>query len=135
VRTLRQLRVADYRVMAEAVALAVVIEIALRATSVSTMLAWLDRLPSRRNSSAAPPSYHLDRYVAAAYRSLPTAMTCLRQSLVLYGLLRRRGASPRMCVGVRKDGAGLTAHAWVECEGISAAQNQSSFVELRAART
>jgi hypothetical protein len=40
-----------------------------------------------------------------------------------------------MCVGVRKDGAGLTAHAWVECEGISAAQNQSSFVELRAART
>jgi len=79
------------------------------------------------------PSYPLDRFAAAAYRLLPIDSTCLRESLVLYALLRRRGATPRLCVGVKKNGKGLAAHAWIECADISTRSGHTSFVELTSA--
>ena len=42
--------------------------------------------------------------------------TCLRQSLALWWLLRRRGMAAELRIGVRKDGDGFHAHAWVELE-------------------
>ena len=129
---LRGHRAADYVTMAESVALAVTIEFGLRFMSVSNLLARLERVQPVACSTSACPSYSLDRFATAAYRLLPIRATCLRESLVLYALLRRRGAAPRLCVGVRKDGATLAAHAWVECDGVATSGEERSFLELTA---
>jgi Transglutaminase-like superfamily len=122
-------RAGDYATMAESVALALWIEVELRRTSVAALLERLDRIePSRWSTLIA--SYQLDQFAGAAYRLLPIKSTCLRESLVLYALLRRRGATPRLCVGVRKDAGQLVAHAWIECAGLTMRNEKAFFQEL-----
>ena len=130
---LRGHRRVDYLTIAEAMLLAMAIEIGLRRWSISRVLDRLDRLSPGDRGMAPLPSYPLDRFAAAAYRLLPIDSTCLRESLVLYALLRRRGATPRLCVGVKKNGKGLAAHAWIECADISTRSGHTSFVELTSA--
>jgi transglutaminase superfamily protein len=128
---LRGHRPADYATMAETMILAVAVEIGLRLWSISALLAWLDRLRVSESRKRSTPSYQLERFTAAAYRLIPLDPTCLRESLVLYGLLRRRGAGPRLCVGVKKNGHNLAAHAWIECAGVPR-QDQTPFAELES---
>jgi len=53
--------------------------------------------------------------VAAAARRAPWRVKCLPRSVVLLGLLRRRGISGDMCLGIPGLAAPeLEAHAWVE---------------------
>jgi hypothetical protein len=125
-RSLAGHRAADYATMAESVVLALVIELGLRLTSVSTLLARLDRIEQSR-WSVLPPSYRLDQFAAAAYRLLPIGSTCLRESLVLYALLRRRGATPKLCLGVQKDAGRLAAHAWIECAGLTTGGETANY--------
>jgi hypothetical protein len=106
---------ADYVAIVESVALAVGIELALRLVSFSTVLRLLDQLKPSSLALVRRVAHHrLERFAAAAYRVLPISATCLRESLVLYALLRRRGAAPMFRIGVRRNGAALAAHAWVE---------------------
>jgi hypothetical protein len=59
------------------------------------------------------------RYAAAVIRFLrgvPTDTRCLMRSLVLVGLLARRGAHGELVIGVRT-GEEFGAHAWVEYDG------------------
>jgi hypothetical protein len=56
--------------------------------------------------------------VAAVTQRLPFRCTCLVQSLAVDAMLRRRGVSSEIRVGVRPPGSGtLVAHAWVEHHG------------------
>ena len=75
---------------------------------------------SRRGGDAATDIEHAQRIARlvgiAANHGLYRA-TCLRQSLVLGWLLRRRRIPAELRIGVRKDGDDLQAHAWVELEG------------------
>ena len=43
---------------------------------------------------------------------------CLTRSLVLQRILAGRGIATTLWVGVRNEGQGLQAHAWVECGGV-----------------
>jgi hypothetical protein len=44
---------------------------------------------------------------------------CLVRSLAVQRMLRRRGASVgELRIGVRREGGGLVAHAWVELDGV-----------------
>lgn len=43
--------------------------------------------------------------------------TCLRQSLLLYGWLRRRGLNPQLQLGIKPAEGPFQAHAWVELGG------------------
>ncbi len=64
----------------------------------------------------------------------PYRATCLRQSLALWLLLRRRGIPAELRIGVRKEGGDLQAHAWVEHQGATLAQENLShtpFTDLR----
>lgn len=56
--------------------------------------------------------------VNLASRCTPLPTNCLTRSLVLAWLLRRRGISFELRIGVRLSGGVLGAHAWVECEGV-----------------
>jgi hypothetical protein len=106
---------ADYVALAESAAFAVGIELALMLAPFSMVLRLLDRVQPSSSALVHRVAHHrLERFAAAAYRLLPIPATCLRESLVLYALLRRRGAAPTLRIGVRKSGPMLAAHAWVE---------------------
>lgn len=55
--------------------------------------------------------------VNIAARHTPFHATCLTRSLLLCWLLRRRGVSSELRIGVNLSAGMLRAHAWVECAG------------------
>ena len=59
---------------------------------------------------------HFGRAVVKVLRFVPADGRCLMRSLVLTGMLARRGVYARVIIGVRPD-PGFEAHAWVEVEG------------------
>ena len=52
----------------------------------------------------------------------PFPASCLRQSLLVYLLLRRRGLDPALLLGARRRDGRVDAHAWVELGGRALAQ-------------
>ncbi len=84
---------------------------------------WLGRRSRRATAHVASDqelqrANRLARLAAVAGRHGAINATCLRQSLLLYWILRRRGLQPIVRLGVRKDaGNVLDAHAWVELDG------------------
>jgi len=59
----------------------------------------------------------LARAVSMAAAAHPGAVRCLPRALALARLLAARGHAARVRIGVRKEGGGLAAHAWVEVGG------------------
>jgi hypothetical protein len=73
-----------------------------------------------RRAPAEPPAEtarRLARLVSIAARHGPYRASCLRQSLALWWLLRRRGMAADLRIGVRREQDQLQAHAWVEHHG------------------
>lgn len=58
------------------------------------------------------------RMVNAAARYSPYKANCLKRSLALWWLLRRRGIDSDVRIGVRKIEGSFQAHAWVEMGGV-----------------
>ena len=58
----------------------------------------------------------LGRLARMAGRYVPTNGSCLRQSLLVWWLLRRKGMPAELRIGVRTQ-EGFAAHAWVEVDG------------------
>ena len=88
---------------------------------------WLERLSSSdalRNAEAADlqSSQRMSRLAEIAGRRGAVPATCLRQSLLVYWLLRRRGFAPELKIGVRKRESLFDAHAWVELQGVPLGQ-------------
>lgn len=129
---LRSWTSADFVALVETCVLAVVVEIALRVLPLSTILAVQERVRRHRNQTNvdAAARARLARFAAAPYRAFAWRGTCLRQSLVLGALLRRRGLPARVCFGVDRRGAALTAHAWVAVDGVRIGDEGSHFHEL-----
>ena len=65
------------------------------------------------------------RMVNAAARYTPMSATCLPKSIVLQQLLRREGIETALRIGVRKAGAALDGHAWLEYRGVPVADPPS----------
>jgi hypothetical protein len=92
--------------------------LALRAVSLRRLLqllAWGAPEPSPK-----PQPERAERaaqLVDIAARRGVYAGNCLSQSLTLWWLLRRRGISCDLRLGVRREGDTLLAHAWVEHAG------------------
>lgn len=71
--------------------------------------------------------------MAARYHLYP--MSCLRRALVLQWLLGRQGICTDLRIGVRREAAGLCAHAWLEHGGRPIGEAQgiaASFAPLAA---
>ena len=84
---------------------------------------------SKPNDSIEIPftAKRITRLVGIAGRHGPYRATCLRQSLALWYLLRRRRVPAQMCIGVRKENQELQAHAWVEYRGTPLGQENLHF--------
>lgn len=101
-----------------------VISASLRALGYRRTLAWVDRWSHAtvlRAPTATDIAYgqQLARAAALAGRHGLVHATCLRQALMVYGLLRRQGLSPALKLGVRRQGAMPDMHAWVSLDGIA----------------
>jgi hypothetical protein len=84
-------------------------------------LSWLTpgRMPPASDPLALDDVARLARLVRAAARHGMLNRNCLTESLAMWWLLRRRGLDSDIRIGVRKEGGGLDAHAWVEWAGMS----------------
>jgi hypothetical protein len=113
----------DWGNLVESTLLAIRVEAGLRLHPLPVLVSRLGR-GTRRTAGPGSPGAdecrRLARFAGMPYRHLPMPSSCLRESLVLYALLRRRGAAAELRIGVRKEGPALAAHAWVDHPGADA---------------
>lgn len=93
---------------------------------------WLEQWTARPGARAADArdlerARALARLVAIAGRRGAVEATCLRQSLLLFAWLRRRGLRPTLQLGVADRTGGFQAHAWVELEGHALLQRDAGY--------
>jgi Transglutaminase-like superfamily len=113
-RVLR-LSAGDWRLLAEAIVVMPYIEVALRVMPLDRLLATLGREARVREQDLNLE--RTARLVDVLLRRYPFHPSCLKKSLVLFALARRRGLPAQLRIGVRKDRGELLAHAWIECAG------------------
>lgn len=112
---LRQLTCTQRRTLVLALVLLPLFAVLLRLSSPARLLSRIDAGGSPEPGALAS-ALALARpvnLVAARLRA-----TCLTRSLVLHWILARRGIGAELKVGVRNEGGGLHAHAWLECGGV-----------------
>ena len=137
-RRLASLDGARRRLLIEAAASIALVWAALPVVPFLNLLRLLDRwvaLPIARKREPANPNA-----VAAVTWAVTTASapfppaTCLVQALAAAAMLRRRGLTCQLRIGVRTrgraGGAPIDAHAWVECEGRIAIGDLDHLSEL-----
>jgi Transglutaminase-like superfamily len=112
-RQLQSLSRADVAIAVEAAALVPFVELGLRWWPLDRLLARLESAASGDDGADAARAARVVDAVMALY---PPA-TCLKKSLVLLRILRRRGRPAVLRLGVQKSAQDLRAHAWIECEG------------------
>jgi hypothetical protein len=81
--------------------------------------AWMARYVEKKSerADARLEAARVARLVSVAARHGVYRANCLRQALVAWWLLGRRGVATNLVIGVRKDEQGFAAHAWVELDG------------------
>ena len=108
----------DFIIAAEAVAIAVPLEIALRCMRLDTIVVRLGKASRVERSGANTLDLErAARLVEAVASFYPLKATCLKKSLVLFRILRRRGIPVEFRLGVSKLHGDFTSHAWLECQG------------------
>jgi hypothetical protein len=70
----------------------------------------------------------------SAVRHLPLRTTCLDRSRALYSMLRAHGCPAELRIGAHREDGTLTAHAWVEHDGVPLLDDEAErFTVLRGA--
>jgi hypothetical protein len=128
----RQLTVRERFTLLEAMALMPAAEILLRSFRYHALLSFLERatpLGTRRAGMSMARSRKMGELANIAAWRGAYKVTCLRRSLVLWWMLRRRGVDSQIRIGVRMENDEFASHAWVERGGIvlNDAQNISSW--------
>lgn len=124
-RKFRRLNANERGIVLEAAAALPVAWIALRIAGAGIRKAALARAGFHASATAAgsnasselAEAQRIARLQAATARNFFLRATCLEQSLVLRWMLRRRGMTPVLCIGARKEANQFEAHAWVELNG------------------
>lgn len=96
---------------------------------------WLERTSARSDPRTASQegfddARNLVRLGAIAGRYGVVDATCLRQSLLIHFLLRRKGLAPAIRIGVRRQDGIFDAHAWVELDGIALGQGDLAHTPM-----
>ena len=128
---------ADWRRVAEAAFLIVVIRFAFHVASFAAIRRRLARLwTETRKGDARATDRQRAEEVAAAVRAAGRRLrgtTCLVEALAGELMLQRRGIRSTLHFGVRQPSASapLDAHAWLECAGATVIGNQADLSEYR----
>jgi len=97
--------------------------VALPAAAIALRLLGLRRaqeaLGGRRSGSPVEglDAHRIARLFGAAARRMPGRFSCLPRALALQWMLARHGCAASLRIGVRRQGNGLAANAWLEHEG------------------
>lgn len=139
-RQFRALPASERRLLLLLMVLQPAISVALRLRGYRRTHRWLHQrsrhpLPHAASSSELAAAERVATLAAIAGRRGPVATSCLRQSLALFWLLRRRGLQPEIKFGVDRIGATADMHAWVELEGVPLAQPRLRHAAFQAARS
>ena len=99
------------------------LELGLRVLGYRRVIALIDRCtPARRRRAStvqlARAAALADGIAAAAGLFTFGPGPCLRQSILLYAALRLKGLAPVLKIGASKLRRQLSAHAWVELDGV-----------------
>src|ERR1700722_3274591 len=88
--------------------------IAARVIPAARVFAWANRPPRRtRRFAANEIGWVLWAIDVAAAKSWAETL-CLPRALATHAMLRRRGITSRVCLGVARQQTKLAAHAWIE---------------------
>jgi hypothetical protein len=125
-KKLKQLPLAELRMLVSAVFLLPLINLLLGVLGYSRLHRILEKLAPLRESQPQPfitneallKAKSAARMVAIAANYGVYRATCLRKSLLVFWLLRRQGIAGMIRFGVRLDQGNLEAHAWVEWQDI-----------------
>lgn len=98
--------------------------------------ARIESAPPDLNLALSPLARAVGGAVAVAARRLPWKPLCLSQALVAACMLRLRGRRSVLCLGVRKEGDSIGAHAWLVLTGqdggvVCGAENMGNVRALR----
>ncbi len=85
------------------------------------------RAPGPATPSDVASAKELAWLAALAARQAVGEAACLRRSLLVYGLLRRRGLLPVLQLGIGPHVATFRAHAWIELEGTPLLDSDAMF--------
>ena len=119
--------------------------IALRWFGYQKVYAFLSSHPGKRDIFPEQAGEALDGARRCAYLVSVAArygfirVTCLRQALLVFWLLRRRGIFTDLRIGVRREGKSVIAHAWLKMgdevitEGAQVEKNFAAFENLPSA--
>ena len=116
-RRIYNISFSDLVIIGEAMALAVPVEVGLRCLSVDTLVARLGRTRRDGRRKARVDVERAAQLVEAVAVLYPFKATCLKNSLILFRILRRRGIPAEVRLGVRKVQDDFNSHAWIDCEG------------------
>ena len=122
--------------------LLVLVQIALNWFGYQKVYTFLVSHPRKHNiisgqtKEALDEAKHCAYLVSIAARYGIIRATCLRQALLVFWLLRRRGIQTDLRIGVRREGESIFAHAWLKygedviTEGSLVEKNFSVFADL-----
>lgn len=104
---------------ARAVWLMTAVQVALWFLPLRRVTSQLEKvmIPNRFQPAETIDPARVVKRLEQAARFCPVRATCLVQALVSRVLLMECGFPAKIRVGVRKSGAGIEAHAWLECPG------------------
>jgi hypothetical protein len=129
-RKLRDLSIDDCLTLLYIYAMFFMVEFGLRVFSFSTMVKLISMRRARRST---PPRTRTQKelyLVSVASRHNIFGVTCLKKALVLFRLLRKRGVSPTLFIGVQKD-RDFEAHAWVEIKGSPVLDSEAEIAPFK----
>lgn len=98
----------------EAAIMLVLAKVAVRLLPASNLFGWADRRCRRIGRFAGDEACWVAWSVETMGRKAWLHSSCLPQALAAQAMLRRRGISSRLCLGVAHNEGILAAHAWVE---------------------
>ena len=120
---LRALTTEERRVLLASLFLLPAVTLTLRLKGYRWTRAFLHkRIPEHdalitNSQNPLPRAQSVARMVTIAARHGPYHANCLKQSLVTWWLLQRRGIAAELNIGVNKQSGEFSAHAWVEYSG------------------
>jgi Transglutaminase-like superfamily len=106
--------------------------IAVRVIPAARLFAWANRPPRQVRRFAADETGWVLWAIDAAAAKFRKETLCLPRALATHAMLRRRGITSRVCLGVAREQDKLAAHAWVEVgeERGAASPGPSAFTVL-----
>jgi hypothetical protein len=112
--------------------------IAVRVCPAAWILQWSRRAPRRIDRFCTDADWVSWAVETVGGKPWMNA-ACLPRALAAQAMLRRRGVASRLCLGVARDGATLSAHAWLELgdtivTGAEAAPRFTRLVEFGGER-